>query len=169
MTRPSRPNYDDFPIGEPNKLWFSVLNEEVEGCYQQVNDTENVIGLVETWLDKYNEQTDRPNLSLILYSEFVKHLLKILRAISQPDGHLIVVGLRGYGITQLIKLATFIGAIQYNGMDMSVNFTDDDWLSELRKIITFSIEEDKAACYVVDEYRVTNDDWYKDLETLCKA
>jgi hypothetical protein len=55
MTRPSRPNYDDFPIGEPNKLWFSVLNEEVEGCYQQVNDTENVIGLVETWLDKYNE------------------------------------------------------------------------------------------------------------------
>jgi hypothetical protein len=54
-------------------------------------------------------------------------------------------------------------------MDMSVNFTDDDWLSELRKIITFSIEEDKAACYVVDEYRVTNDDWYRDLETLCKA
>jgi hypothetical protein len=82
MTRPSRPNYDDFPIGEPHKLWFSVLNEEVEGCYQQVNDTENVIALVETWLEKYNEQTDRPNLSLILYSEFVKHLLKILRAIS---------------------------------------------------------------------------------------
>jgi hypothetical protein len=54
-------------------------------------------------------------------------------------------------------------------MDMSVNFTDDDWLAELRKIMTYSIEEDKAACYVVDEYRVTNDLWYRDLETLCKA
>ena len=111
MTRPSRPSYDDFPITEPGKLWFSVLNEDVEGCYQQVNDTGNVIALVANWLEKYNEQTDRPNLSLILYSEFTKHLLKILRAISQPDGHLIVVGLRGYGITQLLKLAAFIGAI----------------------------------------------------------
>jgi hypothetical protein len=54
-------------------------------------------------------------------------------------------------------------------MDMSVNFTDDDWLGEIRKIMTFAIEEDKAACYVVDEYRVTNDNWYRDLETICKA
>ena len=38
--------------------------------------------MVENWIAKYNEQTDRPHLNLILYSELNKHLLKILRAIS---------------------------------------------------------------------------------------
>ena len=33
MSRPSRIKYDHFPIKNPSKLWFSVLNEEVEGCY----------------------------------------------------------------------------------------------------------------------------------------
>jgi len=169
MSRPSRIQYTNFPITQPNKLWFSVLNEDVEGCYQQVHDTDNCIEMVQAQLGKYNEQTDRPNLELILYSELVKHLLKILRGIAQPDGHLIVVGLRGYGITQLIKLAAFISQIQYNGMDISNSFTDDDWLNELRRILTYAIEEDKPACYVVDEYRVPNDLWYKDLECIIKS
>ena len=82
---------------------------------------------------------------------------------------MIVVGLRGYGITQLIKLATFIANVQFNEMEMSTNFTSDDWLGELRRILTYTIEEDKQACYVVDEYRVQSDIWYRDLETLVKT
>jgi hypothetical protein len=54
-------------------------------------------------------------------------------------------------------------------MDISNSFTDDDWLNELRRILTFAIEEDKPACYVVDEYRVQNDMWYKDLECIIKS
>ena len=54
-------------------------------------------------------------------------------------------------------------------MDISSNFSDDDWLNELRRILTFAIEEDKPTCYVVDEYRVTNDMWYKDLECIIKS
>jgi len=47
MSRPSRIQYTNFPIRNPNKLWFSVLNEDVEGCYQQVHDTENCIEMVQ--------------------------------------------------------------------------------------------------------------------------
>ena len=54
-------------------------------------------------------------------------------------------------------------------MDISNSFTDDDWLNELRRILTYAIEEDKPACYVVDEYRVPNDLWYKDLECIIKS
>lgn len=69
----------------------------------------------------------------------------------------------------MIKLATFITNIQHNGMDLSTQFTNDDWLAELRKILTYCIEEDKQSCYVVDEYRVPNDLWYRDLECIAKA
>jgi hypothetical protein len=54
-------------------------------------------------------------------------------------------------------------------MEISNSFTDDDWCNELRRILTYAIEEDKPTCYVVDEYRVVNDMWYKDLECIIKS
>jgi len=101
----------DLNIRDPQSLWFSILNEEVEGCYQEVTNTDNITGLIEAWVDRFNESNDRKKISLILYSEFNRHLLKILRNINMHDGHLIIVGLRGYGITLLTKLACFISGI----------------------------------------------------------
>ena len=39
----------------------------------------------------------------------------------------------------------------------------------MRKNIIYSAMEDKPLAYVCDEYRITNDLWYKDLETLVKS
>lgn len=57
--------------------------------------------LVDKWLNKYNESQERRRISLILYDEMRKHLLKILRAINLHDGHLVLVGLKGFGIKAL--------------------------------------------------------------------
>ena len=37
--------------------------------------------------------------------------MKVLRAINVHDGHLIVVGMKGYGISMLLKLACFVSGI----------------------------------------------------------
>lgn len=33
------PQFIDFPVEDPHNLWFSVLNDEVEGFYMQAKDT----------------------------------------------------------------------------------------------------------------------------------
>jgi tRNA nucleotidyltransferase (CCA-adding enzyme) len=64
--------------------------------------------MIETHITRYNEQQDKHRLNMMLYLEFIKHLLKIMRAIGIYGGHLVVVGLRGYATIELIKLASFI-------------------------------------------------------------
>jgi len=43
------------------------------------------------------------------------------------DGHLITVGLKGFGLQIITKLACFISNIQYSRMEMNQNYTDEDW------------------------------------------
>jgi len=101
--------------------------------------------------------------------EISKHLLKILRAINMHDGHLITVGLKGFGLQIIMKLACFISNIHYVKMEMSQNYTDEDWRQDLRKNIVYSASEDKPLAYVCDEFRITSDKWYLDLECLVKS
>jgi len=51
-------NDSPFPVTDPNKLWFSILNEEVEGYYLELKDVKNVSQMTDVWIDKYNDQLD---------------------------------------------------------------------------------------------------------------
>ena len=95
--------------------------------------------------------------------------MKIIRAVSMHDGHCIIVGLKGYGISMMIKLACFAAGIGFNKMELHPNFVDEEWRSDMRKNIITAASEDKPHAYVCDEYRILNNAWYKDLETLIKS
>jgi hypothetical protein len=94
---------------------------------------------------------------LTLYKEFNRHLLKVCRAITVHDGHLIIVGMKGHGITMLTKLACFVSNVQFNKMELHPNFTEEEWRQDIRRNIIYSATEDKPLAYVCDEYRITED------------
>ena len=140
------------PEGRLNEPIEALVNEKIEG-----------------FLNKYNESPDKAKISLQLYTELNRHILKIIRAVSMHDGHVIIVGMKGYGISMVTRLACFAANINYNKMELHPNFVDEEWRAEMRKNILQSASEDRPLAYVCDEYRILNQDWYKDLETLVKS
>ena len=174
------PNRRIWPIEDEHNLWFSVMNMDVDGYYcefrappdskdRDVPIYELINKKIQFYLDKYNEQPDKARISLTLYREFNRHLFKIIRALNMHDGHVLIVGMKGYGIGMLIRLACFASNIQFNKMELHPNFIDEEWRTEMRKNIIYSASEDKPLAYCCDEYRITNDHWYRDLETLVKS
>ena len=75
---------------------------------------------------------DKRKLSFVLYDELVRHLLKILRAINIHGGHLILVGLKGYAVSWLVKLATFITSKNTFFLEMHSEYGTNEWLGDLR-------------------------------------
>jgi hypothetical protein len=45
-------------VADPNMLWFSIMNDEAEGYYFQI-DLQKTEQLIEVWIDKYNESQER--------------------------------------------------------------------------------------------------------------
>ena len=75
-------NYPDgrvWPIQDAENLWFSIMNMDVEGYYCEIKPPENrpndsieemIHEKIFASLEKYNEQPDKPRISLVLYKEF---------------------------------------------------------------------------------------------------
>jgi len=74
-----------------------------------------------------------------MYETFTNHLLKILRVITVQDGHLIVVGLKGYGISSLIKIASFICSAKHAKMEIHADYGDVEWQSDIRSRIVRAV------------------------------
>ncbi len=68
----------------------------------------------------------------MLYDELVRHLLKILRAINIHGGHLILVGLKGFAVSWLVKLATFITSKNTFFLEMHSEYGTNEWLGDIR-------------------------------------
>lgn len=79
---------------------------------------------------------------------------------------MIVVGLKGFGISSLLKIVSFVCNFKYQQLDMNADFGDVEWNNEIRSKIQYCGQDDKQLCWVVDEYRITDQNWYKDIELL---
>ena len=73
----------------------------------EVESVAKVPLIIEKHLERFNDSNERIRVDLILYNQICLHMLKILRIISTPGGHLVNVALKGYGMRSVIRLVTF--------------------------------------------------------------
>jgi hypothetical protein len=79
----------------------------VEGFYMEVDDVGAIGKVIDANLERYNDSNERVRIDLILYNTLNREMLKILRVISTPNGHLVHVSMKGFGLSSVMKLVTF--------------------------------------------------------------
>jgi len=87
-------------------------------------------------------------------------MLKILRVITTPGGHLVHVSMKGFGMTSVLKLATFAANQTFREVDVCEGLPTEDWHLELKKVILTCGEEGKPLTLFLDQYKMLNDGMY---------
>ena len=59
-------------------------------------------------LELYNEKFPSKKMSLVIFDDALKHLLRLTRIINAPSGNCLIVGVGGSGKQSLTRLAAFI-------------------------------------------------------------
>jgi hypothetical protein len=72
-----------------------------------VDDVGAIGKVIDANLERYNDSNERVRIDLILYNTLNREMLKILRVISTPNGHLVHVSMKGFGLSSVMKLVTF--------------------------------------------------------------
>jgi hypothetical protein len=165
---PKRKDQFLWPIENPDQLYYSRWNQEVEGFYMEVDRVDEIQKVIESNLERYNDSNERVRLDLMLFNQVNRLMLKMLRVITTPNGHLINVAMKGYGMKSIIKLVTFAASQQLRELEVYEGFQSEEWYGELRRAIIYCGNEDKPLTFCVDEYSMIKDQMYKDLETMIK-
>lgn len=154
---PKRKDQFLWPILDPDQLFFSKWNQEVEGFYMEVDRVDEIDKVIEANLERYNDSNERVRLDLILFNQLNRLMLKILRVISMPSGHLINVAMKGFGMNSVIKLVAFAAAHHLREFEVFEGFQHDEWHAELRRAVLYCASEGKPLTFFVDEYKMIRD------------
>ena len=119
---PKRKDQFLWPVAAPDQLYFSLWNQELEGFYVEVDRVDEVQKVIEGQLERYNDSNERVRLDLMLFNQLNRLMLKMLRVICAPGGHLINVAMKGYGMNSVIGLVTFTAGHQLKELEVYDGF-----------------------------------------------
>ena len=83
--------FDDL-FGERKVMWSDILKIDAPiRLYEEIRDVPKLLKVLNSYLEEYNISSS-VKMNLVLFEDAILHTLKILRALRQPRGNIMLIG-----------------------------------------------------------------------------
>jgi dynein heavy chain 1 len=131
--------------------------------YQSVDKME-LKSFITGKLHVYVEEETQVNL--VMFDKALEHLLRIDRALKQPGGHLVLIGLSGSGKSTLSKFAAWLNGIHVVEPSMHKGYNLLQFDEDLKIILKRAGIKKEKICLLLDEGSVTDASFFERMNTL---
>ena len=104
----------------------------------------------DSYLDEYNMVSKAP-MKLVMFKFACEHVSRVSRVLKQDNGHCLLAGIGGSGRQSAAKLATFMADYDLYQIEITKNYTTNDWREDLKKVSHL-----RVACLSADVLRIVN-------------
>ena len=87
----------------------------------------------DSYLDEYNMVSKAP-MKLVMFKFACEHVSRVSRVLKQDNGHCLLAGIGGSGRQSAAKLATFMADYDLYQIEITKNYTTNDWREDLKKV-----------------------------------
>jgi dynein heavy chain len=122
-------------------------------------------------LEDFNATSDN-RMSLVFFEDAMHHILRICRALRQPRGNLMLIGVGGSGKQSLTKLASSIYEIQYKMIEMKKDYKITDFRDFIKNIMfqTAGVEEEEKKCrptvFTLTDSQIIDETFLEDISSI---
>lgn len=102
--------------------------------YEDIKEEGDIAEVVKSQLKHYNSTPGLPPMKVTLFRDVIEHVARIVRIISQPGGHLLLIGLGGSGRRTLAKLAAFIQKFKVFEIEVSRAYGEAQFRNDLKTL-----------------------------------
>ena len=137
---------DAVPIVKENKYFVDFMRDAPEPTGEEDGEGENELPKVYEpvlnfkvvsdrlifFLEQYNDIMRGANMDLVFFDDAICHLLRIARAIRNPGGNIMLVGVGGSGKQSLTKLASFIASYKTFQISVTRSYNISNFIEDLK-------------------------------------
>ncbi|EDM17633.1 rCG40149 [Rattus norvegicus] len=139
--------------------------ESDQKIYDEIIDLRNLTVVMEYYLDEFNSVSKAP-MSLVMFKFAIEHISRICRVLKQNKGHLLLVGIGGSGRQSATKLSTFMNSYELYQIEITKNYTGNDWREDLKKIMLQSGVATKSTVFLFADNQIKDESFVEDINML---
>ena len=150
-----------------------IIDEETEEIaefapkiYEPAESFESCKSRVEMFLEKYNAEPKLKEMTLVLFTDAVKHLMRICRILAMPRGNLLFVGVGGSGRQSLTKLASYICRYELCQIQLTRNYKTADLLEDIKNMCVLCGKEGKKVTFLVTDSDIVHEDFLEYINMM---
>ena len=141
--------------------------KKLNGVYHEFEDWDALHKECDRFLEDYNEQPQLERMPLVLFADAVGHLVKILRVITSPNGHCLLVGTGGLGRKSLTCLAAHIAGYKPFCIEVGREYSyAKDWVEDLQKLMLVCGFDDTPTVFILKDSQIFAEEALEDVSTI---
>lgn len=133
--------------------------------YDEVTDLDLLKEKMEEYLSEYNMLSKEP-MSLVMFRFAIEHISRVARVIKQANGHVLLVGMGGSGRQSAVKMAGAMGEYEMFRIELTKNYSRQDWFEDIRKMHRLSGFDGKPTCFLFADNQIKEEAMLEDINML---
>jgi len=168
-----RRNWEDLVTVEPI-LWASFVptiwadsdqTKKLTNVYCELTDRDAMKKAADAALEEYNSFSSN-KMNLVLFTFAIEHVIKIVRVMSTPLGHSLLVGVGGSGRKSLAILASAIVGLDIYQIEINKGYDQKSWVEDLQNLLKQCGIENKETAFIFTDTQIWKEAILEDISSL---
>lgn len=150
-------------------MFSHILNlDRINVLYEGIDDKRKLLKQLDDKLGAYNSAS-KHKMDLAFFDQAIKHILRISRALYQPRGNLLLIGVGGSGKQSLTRLSTFILNYICYQIELTKNYNLDSLREDIKKMMLQCGVEGKQLVFLLTDTQILHESFLEDINSLLNS
>jgi dynein heavy chain len=140
--------------------------DEAPFVYEACADMDTIRARCNQRLAEYNEKNQSKQMTLVIFDDALRHLLRLTRIINSPGGNILLVGVGGSGKQSLTKLASFIARQFFFQVQLTKTFNNSNLLENIKELYRVAGPMGKSVSFIMTDSEIKSETFLEAINSM---
>jgi dynein heavy chain len=133
--------------------------------YEEIKQSEKLIKQLNNSLDEYNYSSSN-KMNLVFFEDAVLHILRIMRALRQPRGNIMLIGVGGSGKQSLTRLSSFMYSMEFKQIEIVKGYDTKHFNDFIKELMFMCGIEGKKVVFTMTDSQILKESFLEDINNI---